>query len=343
MTLQVLEFEHGISSLWDDFVTQSGKGTFFHLSGWKQVLEGVFGHRTYFCYAQDEGKIVGVLPLAHIRSRLFGNTLSSLPFCVYGGVVAETQAAEKALREKACNLARTLQVDALELRHINPSEDSWPVKNLYATFRKSIVADQDANLQAIPSKQRTMIRKGIRNELTGELDPGFERIFDVYSESVRNLGTPVFSKNYFKVLRDVFGGQCDVLMVTHQGRDVAGVLSFYFKDQVLPYYGGSIAEARTIKGVNDFMYWDLMCRAAERGCRLFDFGRSKVDSGPYNFKRNWGFEPEPLHYEYFLVKARAVPEINPNNPKYRKFIQAWKKLPLPVANTIGPFLARSLG
>ena len=343
MTLQILELGESSSAQWDAFVKAQSDGTFFHLSGWKIVLEKVFGHRTHFLLASREGQIEGVLPLAHVKSRLFGNSLSSLPFCVYGGIVAANREASAALRKAACEMATRLNVDALELRNINASSADWPTKNLYATFRKNIVADHEENMKAIPSKQRTMIRKGIRNELHSEMVIDPERIFRVYSESVRNLGTPVFTRKYLKVLQEVFAKDCSTLMITHDGRDVAGVLSFFYKDQVLPYYGGSIKEARNIKAVNDFMYWELMCRAADTGFTLFDFGRSKVGTGPYNFKRNWGFEPEPLHYEYFLVKSDKVPEVNPNNPKYQKMINAWKKLPLSVANTVGPILAKSLG
>ena len=343
MALQILELSESSHSQWDDFVNTRTEGTFFHLSGWQAVIEKAFGHKTHFLQATRDGQIEGVLPLAQVKSRLFGNSLTSLPFCVYGGIVAANEEAEQALRDAACQLATRLNVDALEMRNLKATQSGWPTKNLYATFRKSIVADPEENMQAIPSKQRTMIRKGIRNELKGETVTDIERIFRVYSESVRNLGTPVFTKKYFKVLQEVFADDCSILMITHQGRDVAGVLSFYYQNQVMPYYGGSIKDARSIKAVNDFMYWDLMCRASEKGCTLFDFGRSKVGTGPYSFKRNWGFEPEPLHYEYFLVKSDKVPEVNPNNPKYQKMISAWKKLPLPVANTVGPFLAKSLG
>lgn len=187
-----------------------------------------------------------------------------------------------------------------------------------------------------------MVRKGIEAGLTGTLDQTTDRLYRIYSESVRNLGTPVFSNRYFRVLQSVFGDACEILVIRHNDTDIAGVMSFYFRDEVLPYYGGSLPTARDLKG-NDFMYWDLMCKASQRGARLFDYGRSKIDTGPYNFKKNWGFEPTPLHYEHHLVKAKEVPKVDPTNPKYRHFIELWKRLPLPVANTIGPVLARNLG
>ena len=161
-------------------------------------------------------------------------------------------------------------------------------------------------------------------------------------DALPRLGTPVFSRRFFRLLKDEFGDDCEVLTITLDGKVISSVMSFYFRDEVLPYYGGGVAAARAVAG-NDFMYWDLMRRACERGLRVFDFGRSKRGTGSFDFKKNWGFEPAPLHYEYFLVTDTRVPEINPLNPKYRLFIQAWKRMPLALANAIGPHIVRNLG
>jgi FemAB-related protein (PEP-CTERM system-associated) len=215
-------------------------------------------------------------------------------------------------------------------------------QDLYVTFRKQIDPDVEHNLLAIPRKQRAMVRKGIKAGLKSEIDNGVERFFAAYADSVHRLGTPVFPKRYFQILREVFGPDCEVMTVTHDGQLVAGVLSFYFRDEVLPYYGGGTASARDVAG-NDFMYWDLMRRACERGIRVFDYGRSKRGTGSFDFKKNWGFEPQPLHYEYLLIKGKHVPEHNPLNPKYSLFIKMWQRLPLPLANLIGPHIVKSLG
>ena len=343
MTMEIKRLEESAAdAAWDAYVEAHPDATFFHRAGWRQVLQKAFGHRTHYLYVEAEGAIRGLLPLAEVKSLLFGHNLASTPFCVYGGVVADDDEVRRMLLDHARELAETLKVDALELRNLRPEAGDWHEKALYVTFRKAISADPDENLKAIPRKQRAMVRKGIKAGLTSEEDNGWRRLYRVYSESVRNLGTPVFGARYFKLLREVFGEQCRVLMVQHQGRDIAGVMSFYFRDQVLPYYGGSLPVARRLKG-NDFMYWELMRRSGEEGIRLFDYGRSKKGTGSYSFKKNWGFEPEPLHYQYHLVEARQMPEINPMNPKYRLFIEGWKKLPLPVANALGPLLARSLG
>jgi FemAB-related protein (PEP-CTERM system-associated) len=327
---------------WDQFVARCPEATFFHRAGWRRAVAEGLGHKTHFLLAERDGALEGVLPLAEVRSRLFGHGLSSLPGCVYGGVAAASEEARRALTAAACRLADELRVDALEMRNFVRREEHWPRKELYVTFRKEISADPEQNLTAIPRKQRAMVRKGIQAGLSARLVDDIETFFPIYAESVRNLGTPVFPRRYFRILRQVFDDACELSVISHQGQDIAAVMSFYFRDEVLPYYGGSRPAARRVKG-NDFMYWDLLCRAAARGVRIFDYGRSKQGTGSYSFKKNWGFTPRPLSYEYHLVRARSVPQVNPNNPKYRYFIEAWKRLPLPVANAIGPLLARNLG
>lgn len=343
MTLEVKALDEAGFGRWDDYVLQAPPATFFHRAGWKSVLERAFGHRTHYLYAEHEGRIVGVLPLAEVKSFLFGHSLGSTPFCVYGGIAADSPEAAGALRARACALAKELEVGALELRNRSESGAGWPVKELYYTFRKSIEPDDEVNLKAIPNRQRAMIRKGIAEGLESDWDAGTERLYRVYSESVRNLGTPVFSQRYLRLLREIFADDCSVLMISRGAEDVAGVLSFYFRDEVIPYYGGSTGAARDIKGVNHFMYWELMRLSRAQGCGLFDFGRSKAGTGPFSFKKHFGFTPQPLPYEYYLVKSRAMPDVNPLNPRYRLMIEVWSRLPLRVANLVGPMLARSLG
>lgn len=327
---------------WDEFVLRCPSATFFHRAGWKEVIERTFGHRTYFLLAEADGRIEGVLPLAEVKSFLFGHSLSSLPFCVYGGVAATSERARAALDSEAIALAERLGVDHLEYRSQVQTHPEWLAKDLYVTFRREIHSDPEKNITAIPRKQRAMVRKGIKAGLTSEIDSGTDRFFAAYSDSVHRLGTPVFSRHYFDILREVFAEDSEILTVTHQGKLIASVLSFYFRDEVLPYYGGGTTLAREVAG-NDFMYWEVMRRACERGLRVFDYGRSKRGTGSFDFKKNWGFEPTPLHYEYRLVRGRAVPDHNPLNPKYRLFISMWRRLPLPVANCIGPHVVKSLG
>ncbi len=344
--LTIAELDGGQGSQgdrWDAFVNQCPDATFFHRAGWKRVIERSFGHGCHFLYAESEGAVRGVLPLVHVKSRLFGNALVSTAFCVYGGPAALDERARGALDAAAVELARSLGVDHLEYHLQAPRHPDWACNDeFYVTFRKPTDADPQANLAAIPRKQRAMVRKGIKLGLRGDLDDGVERLHRLYAESVRNLGTPVYAIKYFCALREVFAEDCDVLTVAHDGHTVSSVMNFYFRDEVLPYYGGGSASARAM-AANDFMYWEVMRRACERGYRMFDFGRSKRGTGSFAFKKNWGFEPRPLHYEFKLLGRQEMPNVNPLNPKYQPLVAIWKRLPLPAANMIGPYIARSLG
>jgi FemAB-related protein (PEP-CTERM system-associated) len=329
---------------WDAFVAACPDGTFFHLAGWRRVIETAFRHRTHYLMAERDGAVTGVLPLTLVKTRLFGASLISNAFCVQGGPIAADPASLEALDAAAVRLMEELRVPVLEFRSAADHRAGWVTRgDLYAGFRKPIERSVDGNMKAIPRKQRAMVRKGIQNGLTSEIDRDADRLHAVYGESVRNLGTPVFPKTYFQLLRTVFPEQSDIVtIVTEDGKPVASVLNFYFRDEVLPYYGGGTRDARRL-AANDFMYWEVMRRACERGCQVFDFGRSKVGTGAYDFKTYWGFEPAPLVYQFKLAPGQTVPDLNPLNPKFALFVTLWKKLPLAVAARLGPPLVRGLG
>lgn len=327
---------------WDDFAAAAPAATFFHRSGWRRVIEQGAGLSTHYLYAEEQGTVTGILPMAHVHSRLFGNALVSTPFCVEGGAVASDAATRQALETAANDLGRSLGVDWVEFRNTADSGSGRPQKALYALFRKAIDRDEAALLATIPRKQRAVIRKAETKGLECRPSADPDQFYDLYAESVRNLGTPVFPRSLFRQLPEVFGDACRILEVRHQGRPLAAVLSFYFRDAVMPYYVGAKPESRGLHA-QDYLYWQLMRNAAEEGRRCFDFGRSKVGTGAYGYKRHWGVEPQPLHYEYELIRAVQVPDLNPLNPKYRLFIALWKRLPLPLSKLIGPPLARHLG
>ena len=328
---------------WDAFVEACPEATFFHKAGWQRIVGEVFGHRTHFLYAERSGVIEAVLPLAQVKSVLFGNTLVSLPFAVYGGVAANSAAAGEALELEAQAIARRLGVDHLELRNLRQRHPEWPLQDLYVRFRKELAPEVEANMLAIPRKQRAMVRKGIKNGLRSEIDGDCSRFFALYADNVHRHGTPALPRRYFEALQRVFGADCEALTVVDgAGRPLSGVLSFYFRDEVLPYYAGDEPSARDL-AANDFKYWELMRRSCERGVKVFDYGRSKQGTGSYSFKKNWGFEPQPLFYEYCLYRRDSIPQNNPSNAKYRLLIETWRRLPIGLANWLGPFIVRNLG
>ena len=343
VTVAVRPFRVGDEHRWDEFVLARASGTFFHLSGWKRVIERAFGHRTYYLIAERGQTVTGVLPLTHVKSLLFGSSLISNAFSVHGGPIAEDAESLRKLEAEAVRLMDAIAVPVLELRNFSASRADWPSrKDLYASFRRSLDPSVEHNMKSIPRKQRAMIRKGMLNKLRSEIDDSIDRLYRIYAESVHNLGTPVFSKSYFGILREEFPTCSDIITITCDGQAVASVLNFYFRDEVLPFYGGGVRRARTL-AANDFMYWEVMRRACERGYRTFDFGRSKIGTGSYAFKRNWGFQPTPLVYQFCLSPGTAMPDLNPLNPKLRMFIEVWKRLPRAVVTRLGPAIVRGIG
>ena len=332
---------------WDAFAAAHPDGTFFHRAAWAEVIRQAFGHAPHYLLAERDGAVVGILPLVRVKTLLFGDSLQSVPFCVYGGPLAADDEAFAALDGAAAALMDRLRVPVMEWRFRDPLPPGvlpgWSARDdLYVTFRKPITASDDANMKAIPRKQRAMVRKGIDRGLQSTAGRDVDTLHRVYAESVRNLGTPVFPRRYFRILADTFGDDLDVVVVRDGEVPVAAVMNFYDRNEVLPYYGGGTAAARQV-AAHDFLYWEVTRRAAARGCTGFDFGRSKVGTGSFAFKKNWGFTPTPLLHRYRLAEGAAVPDHNPLNPKYRLMIAAWKRLPLPVANLIGPHVVRGVG
>jgi FemAB-related protein (PEP-CTERM system-associated) len=341
------QYEHAHAAAWDAYVRRVPQATFCHLSGWGRVIERVWRHRPHHLLAERDGRVTGVLPLFHVSSRLFGSMLVSSPNAVYGGVAADDADSRRGLISAAKKLAEGLRVDYLELR--DAREDGGEVdaelrrKDLYYTFEHPITADEDALMKTFPRDLRAMIRKGAKNGLTSEVGRGelLDEFYDVYATSVRHLGTPVFPKRLFAEMLNEFPAASDILIVRQGGRVAGGVLNFYFRDTVMPYYGGAYAEFYRA-GVNNFMYWELMRRAAARGFTRFDFGRSKAGTGAYEFKRGWGMEARPLPYQFYLVRAAEMPNLNPTNPKYELVINLWKRLPLGVTKLLGPMIVKNL-
>ena len=330
----------------DAFVRERPDGTPFHLSAWGRAIAKGVGQRPHYLVAEHAGSIVGVLPLIHVKSPLFGQSLISNAFAVYGGPIATADSVHAELDAAAWALAERLGVGSLEYRNQARLRPDWPAKTEnYVTFRRPLSGDSDANLKAIPRKQRAEVRKSLELGLEVRVasdERARAEHFAVYSTSVRNLGTPVFPKRLFDSLIEFYGSEADILTVSKDGTPVASVLSLYFRDEVLPYYGGGTQAARALRA-NEHMYWMLMEHARRRGCTSFDFGRSKVGTGAFSFKKNWGFEPTPLAYEFRLAPGQAMPDVNPLNPKYKLMVETWSRLPLWLANRAGPLLSRGLG
>ncbi len=326
----------------DGFVADHPEAELFHRPGWTRAVERGTGQSARYLLAEDPaGRLAGLLPLTRIRSPLFGSALVSAGFGVGGGIVAATAAAVEALGAAAWSLAEREGCPSATLRGGRLPEGWRREEGVYAGFLRDLPGSDDAIMQSIPRKQRAEVRRSLRLGLEVDQGRGGQAQDDhyrVYAESVRNLGTPVFPRTLFEAMAREYGEDCDIVTVRSEGRPVAAVLSLYFKGIVHPYWGGGTREARALRA-NDLLYFSLMRRASARGCTGFDFGRSKLGTGAYAFKKNWGFEPKPLTY----ATKGAPRELDPRSPRYRLQAAAWRRLPLPLANRLGPLLARSLG
>lgn len=331
----------------DAFVRGREGSAPFHLTTWSRMVARGCGQRAHYLVAErGRGMLAGVLPLTEIASPLFGRAMVSSGFAVGGGALATGAAAETVLLDAAWALTIERRCPSLELRGGNAPGDGWSTDAAtHLGFVRPLAADDEAELAAIPRKQRAEVRKALAGDLAVRIGRGRRDLaehYRVYGTSVRNLGTPIFPRRLFVECLEQFGTDADIVTVTYRGEAVASVLSLYMNGTVYPYWGGGTLAARALRA-NDRMYFALMSHARSRGCIRFDFGRSRAGGGPAAFKRNWGFEPQPLVYHKRVVDGAEARDADPRSDRYARRVDLWKKLPLPVANLVGPMISRGLG
>jgi len=332
--------ETGEESECDRFVTSSSPGTFFHLSAWKRIIEGVLKRRCFWLVARREGAISGVFPISLARNRVFGDCLVSLPLAVYGGICADDADSYFSLLRAGSELANRLGVKYLEMRNrVEPFATSLPGRDLYVTFTQDLTPGPEKLLQALPRDTRYAIRKSQKAGLAWTEDLKLDEFYEIYAHSVHHLGTPVFSKKLFEAFREEFPKQCRLFGVRKGGIPIAGVLCFYFRDQVMPYYAGALGSYYK-DSPNNFMYWSLIAQSCQEGYKQFDFGRSKKGTGSFQFKSAWSMQVTELPYRYQLVRAKEVPHLSPVDAKFQLPVAMWKRLPFSWTKVIGPRLIR---
>jgi FemAB-related protein (PEP-CTERM system-associated) len=356
----------GEDSRWDAFVGWHPEGTFFHLSGWGRVVRETFGHEQHYLVAEEGRRWVGVLPLFlvrmfQVRRPYLGRNLVSVPYAVYGGVLADSPAAQEALLARAAELGRERGAGFVEMRHLEERPGERPSSRLYVTYRKDLPEDPSQVLAAIPKRARAEVRRareqprpdgeeqqGREKKLSGfgievHDDCDIDLLFLLFAENKRRLGSPTLPKRWFRGLVDEFGKAVVIhRAVDPRGQTLAAVMSFCFKDTVYAYYSGSLTGVNHT-GVNNLIYCGIMEWAVRAGYSRFDFGRSREGSGPARFKENMGFVAEPLHYDYLLLGRDAeLPGFHPGNPRLDLPRRIWSKLPTVVANRLGARLSRYL-
>lgn len=332
----------------DAWVRAQAHSTPFHRPGWIMGVEAGTGQKAIMLVARTpSGEINGVLPLTHIRSALFGRALVSSGFAVDGGLLTSHRKATTKLSDAAWHLAEKLGCGTLELRGGEvPPGTVWQNKaDAYLGFARALACDDEAELKAVPKRHRAEIRKGLGNDLVFEMGCD-RRLRDIhyrlYCHSVHNLGTPVFPRGLFDGVLDRFGEDADIAIVSKDGKPLSAVISLYHGGACMPYWHGAADGARAMRS-NEVLYFTLMRHARERGLTHFDFGRSKVGTGPAAWKKSWGFDGEALGYFLRTAPGKETRDVNPLSPQYRRKVELWKKLPESLANLIGPHIARGLG
>ena len=328
----------------DDYVAAHPGAELYHRPQWSVAVEEGCRQRAHYLIAEDRRGLTGCLPLVEVRSPLFGNALVSVGFGTGGGPLGEDEATAGALVDAGWALAERRACRSMELRG-GPVPHGWTAQTgIYVDFCKPLPEGDEAILRAMKRRHRS-IRRAREHDLEirigcGEADRAMH--YQVYSEMVRDLGSPVYPRSLFAAILDRFGEDADILTVLKDGRPLASALNLYFRGTVMPYWGGGTSAARKFSAT-EMMYYQVMCHGARRGCTQFNFGRSKVGTGTHSFKENWGFEPRPLVYAVRTADGAVPRSVNPLDPRYRLQVALWKKLPLPLANRIGPHIARGLG
>ncbi|MEE9392196.1 MAG: FemAB family XrtA/PEP-CTERM system-associated protein [Planctomycetota bacterium] len=327
---------------WSQYLGKHPQATFFHTLDWDEIIRRTFSHESRFLIAHRDGQISGILPLTRVSSAFFGTSLISVPFGVYGGLLVDDQKSADALLKAAGEVVATEKAKYAELRHLHRPDIDLPRNELYATFIEDVPGDAEGCLARLPRKARAEVRKCLKDELLTAEEEGIslEDFHRLFSLNKRKLGSPLFPSSLFWHIRDVLGAEnAPILTVKRDGRVLATVMSFVFQDTIMPYYSGSAPDADRFRG-NNFMYFKLMEWASERGLKKFDFGRSRVETGSFSFKKHQGFEPIPLSYDYLLAEGEEIPSLNPSNPKFRMAKRVFRRMPLWMAQKVGSWLVK---
>lgn len=328
---------------WDAFVGAAGGASFYHRYSWRPLIHRVFEQETHYLAARAGGRICGVLPLVRLKSRLFGDFMVSMPYLNYGGVIGESPAVEQALVSKACALAGERGVSHVELRHRTNTLESFPLRTDKVTMLLKLPKSPGELWQALGSKLRAQVKRP-QKENAVCVNGGIELLnefYSVFSENMRDLGTPVYSRRFFASMLEAFPAAARIFVVRHAGRAVAAGFVIGAAGVLEIPWASSLRRANAV-GVNMLLYWSLLEFACQQGYATFDFGRSSVDAGTYRFKKQWGAEAHQLYWHYWMREGGEPPRLNHSNAKFDMAVAAWRRLPLAVANRLGPLLIRNL-
>jgi len=331
--------------IWDKYVYSSDLASCYHLSGWKSVIERSFAHKTFYLYAEDEnGQVCGILPLVNLKSLLFGNFIISMPYFNYGGICASDNETFSQLMDAAIDIAVKQNAAHIELRHSWPVSFPMPVKTAKVAMHLQLPSNTDDLWKSLPSKLRSQVRRPLKDNMTAIVggEELLDEFYSVFSENMRDLGTPVYGKSFFANIMQEFPSVSKICIVrTKEGiAATAGFLIGFKKTMEIPW-ASSLKKYNRLSP-NMLLYWTVLQYACENGYNVFDFGRSTPGEGTYKFKEQWGARPVQLYWHYWMRNNGTMPELNPHNPKYEAAIKIWKKLPITLTNLIGPSIVKNL-
>jgi serine/alanine adding enzyme len=327
---------------WDAFASSAPGATLYHLSGWKAVIEDTFSHSTFYLSAVDDSSlVVGILPLAQLKSRVFGNMLVSLPFFNYGGVCASSEDVRRGLLDAAIRVATERKVDFIEIRHEDDWQQGLPRKTGKVSMRLELPSTSDELWKALGSKLRNQVQKPRKEGLTSVIgrEDQLDAFYEVFAANMRDLGTPVYPKSFFRNILRQFPERTWIGAVYAGTQPVAAGFLAGFRDRLEIPWASSL-RAFNRMGPNMLLYWTCLEFACSQRYPIFDFGRSTPGEGTYLFKEQWGAKPHQLYWYYWLPNGADMPQVNPKNPKYRAAIALWQRLPISVTQRIGPRIVK---
>ncbi len=339
--VEVKGFTEADTMAWEAFVMRHSDGSLFQTLRWREALRQIFPHEDFYLIARRRGVVSGVLPLFLVRSLFFGRSLVSVPFGVYGGLLVDDEESARSLLAAAGELAERVKAKHVELRHLHAPVDDLPRSNLYHTFIEDVPDTKEGCLLRIPRKGRAEVRKAIKQDvLSVDMDQlSISELYRLFSLNKRQLGSPIFPESLFWHMKNVLKDDACILTVRHEQKPIAAVMSFIYKDTIMPYYSGTEPGTEYLRA-NNFMYYELMCEASERGLKRFDFGRSREGTGAFSFKKHQGFDPIGLSYDYILMNENDLPSLNPSNPRYKLAKKAFRRMPLWMARKLGSWLVK---
>ncbi len=342
--MKIIELKDTNDNRWNKYVTQHDAGTIYHLYEWRNLIQKLFGHQSYYLYAEsDAGEIIGILPMIRLKSRLFGDYIVSMPYVNYGSAIGDSREVELALMNHAGELGKKLDVSHIEFRDVHKDGQSQAMRTDKVTMILDLPGDEEELWQSLGSKRRAQIKRPLREN--PQVIHGGEELLDdfysVFSNNMRDLGTPVYPKLFFKNIFEAFPENCHLVIIRHQDKAVCAGFLMAYKHTIEIPWASTLHEVNPM-GMNMLLYWEVIKYAISEGYQHFDFGRSTIDSGTYRFKKQWGAQMQQLYWHYWLNDGQAMPQLSPSNAKYKFAIAAWKKMPVFMTKLIGPGIVKNL-